>query len=306
MVILYRNCNKCTLMSNKTKKKRNKGRGIQIITLCISTSLVLILLGMVIFTGLTAQNLSAWVKENLTVTVMFDDNVTNHEAAVICRKLQSKPYVAHLEYISRDQALQEQTKALGTDPSEFLGMNPFTPSAEINLKADCANADSLKWIIKELRSEKNVEEVGYQKDLMDSVNSNLRKISLVLLVLAVLLTFVSFSLINNTVRLTIYARRFTINTMKLVGASWGFIRKPFIKTGIAEGLMAGIIADSVLAICAYALYNYEPQITAVVTWQVLAITAVSVLLLGVLISTICVYFSVNRYLKMPTRNLYKV
>lgn len=290
----------------KKKKRRNgKGRSLQVITLCISTSLVLILLGMVVFTGLTARNLSAYVKENLTVTVLFDDNVSNREAAVVCRRMQSKPYVTHLEYITKEQALKEQSAALGTDPSEFLGMNPFVPSAELHLKADCANADSLKWIAKELRRYKHVAEVSYQKDLMESVNSNLRKISLVMIVLAILLTFVSFSLINNTVRLGIYARRFSINTMKLVGASWSFIRRPFIAMAVAEGLIAGIAADAVLGGAIYALYTYEPEITAVVTWEVLAITGAAVLLLGMLISIMCVYISVNHFLRMPTKRLYR-
>lgn len=290
----------------KRKKHKSNGRGLQVVTLCISTGLVLILLGMVVFTGLTANNLSAYVKENLTITVMFDDNVTNREAAVICRKMQTKPYVAHLEFITREQALEEQTKALGTDPSEFLGMNPFVPSAELNLKAECANSDSLKWIAKELRSYKQVEEVSYQKDLMESVNSNLRKVMLVMIVLATLLTFISFSLINNMVRMGIYARRFSINTMKLVGASWGFIRRPFISMAVVEGVIAAFVADAVLAGGVYALFTYEPEISAVVTWQVLAITGVAVMLFGIIISTLCVFVSVNRFLKMPTRKLYRV
>lgn len=279
---------------------------MQVITLCISTSLVLILLGLVVFTGLTARNLSKYVKENLTITVMFDDNVSGREAAVVCRKIQTKPYVTHLEYISREQALKEQTAALGTDPSEFLGMNPFVPSAEINLKADCANSDSLKWIVKEIKRYKHVEEVTYQKDLMESVNSNIRKLSIGLLVLACLLTFISFSLINNMVRLGVYARRFTINTMKLVGASWSFIRRPFILIAAVQGLMAAVVADVVLMLGVYALFSYEPEIAAVVTWPVLAITGAAVMVFGLLLSVICVYVSVNRYLGMSTRRLYRV
>ena len=288
------------------KKARNarKGRGLQVATLCISTAMVLVLLGMVVFIGLTANNLSDYVKENLTVTVMFRDDVSNREAAVVCRKLQSKPWVAHLEYIDRDRALKEQTKAMGTDPSEFLGENPFVPSAEINLKAGQANSDSLKWIAKQIKAYKQVSQVTYQKDLMDKVNSNLRKVMLVMLVIAVLLTLISFSLINNTVRLGIYERRFTINVMRLVGASWSFIRKPFLSIAVLEGLIAGALAILVLGGGIYALYAYEPDITAVVTWQVLTITAASVLLAGVIISVLCVYVSVTRFLNMPTERLY--
>ena len=258
-----------------------------------------------VFTGLTAHNLSAYVKENLTVTVMFGDNVSNREAQVMCNKMRRKHYVTHLDYISREQALKEQTRALGTDPSEFLGMNPFVPSAELHLKADCANADSMAWITKDLKKYKQVAEVSYQKDLMDSVNNNLSKITLVMLVLAALLTFISFSLINNMVRLGVYARRISINTMKLVGASWSFIRRPFIGMAVIEGLIASFVADAVLAGIVYALYDFEPDITEVVTWEVLAVTGASVLVFGIMISTVCVFLSVNRYLRMPTRRLYR-
>ncbi len=282
-------------MGKKTRKG-HEGRGWQVATLCVSTALVLILLGMVVFIGLTANNLSDYVKENLTVTVVFRDNVTNREAAVVCRKLQTRPWVAHLEYIDRDRALKEQTKALGTDPSEFLGTNPFVPSAEINLKANQANSDSLKLITKQIKAYKQVSEVTYQKDLMDKVNSNLHKVMLIMLIIALVLTCISFSLINNTVRLGIYERRHAIGIMTLVGASWAFIRKPFLKTAVLEGLIAGVLALLVLAAGVWALYIYEPDIQAVVTWQVIAITAAAVLFSGMVISTICVYISVTRYL----------
>lgn len=294
-------------MKKKRKKVNNSRRvGLQVVTLCISTGLVLILLGLVVFTGFTAQNLSNYVKENLTVTVMFSGQVSDQQARVVCRKVQSKPYVSHLDYISPQQALKEQTEALGADPSEFLGENPFTPSAEIYLKADCANADSLKWITKELKAYKQVEEVTYQQDLMNSVNKNLRKIMLGLMALAALLTFVSFTLISNTVRLTVYSRRFAINTMKLVGASWSFIRRPFLMTGMVEGFLSAVLADAVLAGLFAALYNFEPDIMEVVTVETLVITALAVLLFGLLITTCCVYFSVNKFLGMKAKDLYKL
>ena len=294
------------MSKNKKRKDSATGHGLQAVTLCISTSLVLILLGMVVFIGLTANNLTNYVKENLTVTVMFGDNVTDREAAVVCRKLQTKQYVAHLDFINRDQALKEQTAALGTDPSEFLGMNPFVPSAELNIKADCANNDSLQWITKQLKGYKGVSEVTYQKDLMESVNSNLQKVMLVMLVLAILLTFISFSLINNAVRMAIFAKRFSINTMKLVGASWNFIRKPYLLMGMAEGLLAAFIADAFLAGGVFALFTYEAEVQTVVTWQVMAITGASVLVFGILISTLCVYFSINRFLRVKTKKLYNI
>lgn len=291
----------------KKKKTHSYNRiSLQIITLCISTAMVLILLGLVVFTGLTANNLSDYVKENITITVVFEDNVSSQQAKAACNKLKTKHYVARLDYISKEQALKEQTAALGANPAEFLGENPFTPSAEIYLKADCANTDSIKWITKQIKANKQVAEVTYQQDLMDNVNQSIRKIMLVLIVLAALLTFVSFSLINNSVRLTIFARRFSINTMKLVGASWSFIRAPFLKMGIIEGMIAAIIADAALAACIAGLYNFEPDIMEVITIDTMVITGVAVLLFGIVITTCCVYVSVNRFLKMKTKDFYKI
>ena len=291
------------------KKRRRHGRrqgSLQIITLCISTSLVLILLGMVTFTVLTARNLSSYVKENLTVTLMLSEKMTVAESQRLRTSLNNKRYISRTLYISPQQALKEHVKAMGSDPTDFLGGNPFVGSIEMQLKAEYANNDSLKWITRELRANSNIEDITYQKDFMDQVNANLRKISIVLLVLAALLTFISFSLINNTVRLGIYARRFSIHTMKLVGASWSFIRWPFIKRAIAEGLVAAIVADGVLAAGIYALYNLEPEILVVVDWRVMTITGVAVLLFGMIITTFCSYLSVNRFLRMSAGDLYKI
>ncbi len=274
--------------------------------MCISTALVLILLGMVVFSVLSARNLSAYVKENLTVTMMLGEDMTDPEARQLCNELHKRPYISHLTYISKEQALKEQTEAMGTDPSEFLGVNPFVASIELQLKAQYANTDSLKWISKDLKKDSKVTDITYPQDLMDSVNRNLNKINLVLLVLAVLLTCVSFSLINNTVKLGMYARRFTIHTMKLVGASWGFIRRPFLGNAVGIGLLAALLADGVLAGGVYALYTYEPGVLTVVTWQVMAITGASVFVFGLVITLFCAFVSVNKFLRMKAGDLYKI
>lgn len=291
-------------------KKRRKARGrqrLQAVTLCISTAMVLVLLGLVVLSVLTARNTSAYVKENLVVTMLLEQDMTTPEAQQLCNKLKRRPYINHLEFISKEQALKEQSKALGSDPTEFTGgENPFLSSVDITLKADYANNDSLRWISAELRKYPKVSDITYQKDLVESVNHSLAKISLCLLVVAVLLTIVSFALINNTVRLGIYARRFTIHTMKLVGASWGFIRAPFVRQAVTTGVVAALLACMVLGGCVYAAYNSEPGVLTVITWEVMAITGATVVLFGIIITAICAYISVNKFLKMKAGELYKI
>ena len=289
----------------KRKKARSR-RGLQVVTLCISTAMVLVLLGMVVFFVLSARNLSAHMKENLTMTVMLKDSVSVNDAHLFCRELYHRPYSHDIDYISKEQAQREQVKELGSDPSEFLGFNPFPATLEVRLKADYACRDSLKWIVKELKKDKRVSDLAYMEDLMDRVNVNLSRVSIVLLVLALLLTFVSFSLISNTVRLSVYANRFVIHTMKLVGASWGFIRRPFLKQAVMVGVIAAALAIVVLGAGVYGLYLTQPGIVEIVTWEVLALTAAAVLLFGIVITALCAFLAVNKFLKMKAQELYKI
>ena len=290
-------------------KKRNKTGnhyGLQGVTLCISTALVLILLGIVVFSVLSARNLSASIKQNLMVTMVLQEDVTNSEAQQICKTLRTKSYINSMEYLSKEQVLRNQTQLMGADPSEFIGGNPYLGFIELHMNADYANNDSLQWIVKELRAYPKVGEVTYQQDLMNSVNENLRKINLVLLVLAVLLTFVSFTLINNTVKLSVYARRFSIHTMKLVGASWSFIRGPFVRRAMGLGLVASVLAILVLGGCFYGLYRYKPDILTVATWPVLAVTVASVFVCGLVLTGVCATISVTKFLRMTAGELYKI
>jgi cell division transport system permease protein len=290
----------------KRRKKSSKRSSLQVVTLCISTALVLILVGLVVLSVLSARNLSKVVKENLTVTLVLSEDITEPEVSQMKKALESKRYVQHVKYISKEQVLAEETKALGYDPTEFAGVNFYTASLELNLKSDYANRDSMKWIGVELKKHQKVKEVDFQQDLMDQVNDNIGKASIVLIVLAVLLSIISFSLINNHVRLGVYASRFNIHTMKLVGASWGFIRRPFIWRAIGIGLAAAVIAILVLGGGVYAWYSKFPDILVVMTWEVLAITAGVILLVGVIITTFCSYVSVNKFLRMKAGDLYKV
>lgn len=279
---------------------------MQFVTSCISTTLVLMLLGMVVFFVMTARNLSVYVRENISCTVLFSDDMTEPEIIAFREGLDLKDFVKKTTYISKEQALKEQTEAMGTDPSEFVGYNPFTASIEIKVNSDYANGDSLKWIREELLANKKVIEVDYPEDLLDSVNRNIRKISLFLLGLATLLTFISFALINDTIRLTIYSKRFLIHTMKLVGASWGFIRKPFLARHVWIGVLAAAIADALLMGMAYFMIRYEQGLLEVITPLTMAVVMGAVFIFGVTITFLCAFFSINKYLRMKVGELYNL
>lgn len=279
---------------------------MQFVTSSISTTLVLLLLGLVVFFVLGAHNLSVYVKENINFSILISDDMKESDILKLQKKLDKEPFVKATEYISKKQALREQTEAMGTDPQEFLGYNPFTASIEVKLHSDYANSDSIAKIEKKIKKNTNIQEVLYQKDLIDAVNDNIRNISLMLLGLAVILTFISFALINNTIRLTIYSKRFLIHTMKLVGASWSFIRRPFLRRNFWIGVLSAVIADAVLWGAAYWLVSYEPELIRVITPDVMLLVSVSVLIFGVLITWLCALLSINKYLEMKAGTLYYI
>ena len=279
---------------------------MQFITSSISTTLVLLLLGLVVFFVLAAHNLSVYVKENISFSVLVSDDMKESDILKLQKRLDKEAFVKQTEYISKKQALREQTEAMGTDPQEFLGYNPFTASIEIKLHSDYANSDSIAKIEKLIKKNTNIQEVLYQKDLIDAVNDNIRNISLMLLGLAVILTFISFALINNTIRRAIYSKRFLIHTMKLVGASWTFIRRPFLRRNFWIGVLAAFIADSILWGAAYWLVSYEPELVKVITPEVMVLVSGAVLVFGVLITWLCALLSINKYLRMKASTLYYI
>ncbi|MDO4179814.1 MAG: permease-like cell division protein FtsX [Bacteroidales bacterium] len=287
-------------------KKSGSFFDMQFITSSISTMLVLLLLGMVVFFVLSADNLSRYVRENISFSVLVSDDMKEPEALKFQKQLNSEPFVKETMYISKEQALKEQAEAMGTDPAEFLGYNPFTASIEIKLNADYAHTDSIAWIEEKIMQNKKVMEINYPQDLLDAVNSNIRKVSFFLLGLAALLTLISFALINNTIRLTIYSKRFLIHTMKLVGASWGFIRRPFLWRNFCIGLMAAFMADAALTGMAYGLVRYEPELIEIITPMTVLIVMGSVLAFGLIITFLCAYISINKYLRMKASTLYYI
>ena len=289
-----------------SKKTKVSVFDMQFVTAGISTALVLLLLGLVVFFVLGTHNLSVYVRENISFSILLSDDMKERDILQLQKQLARQPFVRYTEYISKAQALKEQSEAMGTDPQEFLGYNPFTASIEIKLKSAYANADSIAKIEQAIKRNNNVQEVLYQKQLIDAVTDNIRNISLLLLALAVVLTLISFALINNTIRLTIYSQRFLIHTMKLVGASWGFIRRPFLWRNFWIGVLAALVADGILWAAANWLVAYEPELVRVVTPGVMLAVSVAVLAFGVLITWLCALLSINKYLRMKAGTLYYI
>lgn len=294
------------MMKQKAIRKKTSLFDMQFITSSISTTMVLILLGIIVTITLVASNLSIYVRENINFSFLLSNDATPQQILKLKSQLEKKPFVKNIHFISKEEALKEQTQAMGTNPSDFLGYNPFTASLEVKLHSQYANEDSIAKISKMMKNNANVRDILYQQDLLDAVNDNIRNISLVLLTIAFFLTIISFALINNTIRLSIHSKRFLIHTMKLVGASWNFIRRPFLKQSILAGIIAAVSANIVLGIGAYWLLNIEPDISSVLTWQVILLVFLSVLIFGIIITLICAYFSINKYLKMKASALYYV
>lgn len=277
---------------------------MQSVTSAISTTMVLVLLGLVILFVLTAQELGDSVRENLTVTVVLQDDAPTAEAAKLQKHLSEMRYVSSIEYISAERALKEQIESMGIDPTDFLGANPFSISMELKMKAEYSSGDSLEWIAQELRETPLVSEVTYQKDLVDSLNKNLKRISLVLLGIAALLVVVSLSLINNMVRLSVFSHRFIIHTMKLVGAKWSFIRRPFMLRSLAIGLISATAASATLYAGIQWANSYDEAVLRYITLHNMLLTAAGIYACGLIITLVCTYISVTHFLRSREDQLY--
>lgn len=277
----------------------------QFLTSTISTTMVLLLLGTLVLFVLTAKEIRDYVHQDLTVTVVLADGTTPTAAHELEHQIAEKAYIHHINYISSEQALQEQVEAMGIDPSEFLDKNPFSISMELRLKSAYVCSDSLKWIVDELQQQKAVIDVIYQKELVESLNRNLNTITVILLVITAMLSVISISLINNTVHLSVYSRRFVINTMKLVGARWSFIRRPFLLRSLGIGLISTIIADGILVSLILWMIRFDNELAQFVPQQNIIIMAASVLCFALVITLFCTYISVTRFLRMRESDLYK-
>lgn len=292
----------------KTGRKRNaqNKRWVKLPTLVsmISITMVLLLLGSVVLFALTANELSKSVRESLTVTVVLQDDIAVTEAKAFNDSISALPFVKHSQYISSEQALEEQSKSMGLDPSEFLGSNPFSISLELAMKHQYNCSDSLNWIVPGLKSCEAVHDVIYQHELVDTLNRNLNRISAIFLVIALLLILVSMSLINNMVRISIHNHRFDIYTMKLVGADWSFIRKPFMARAALMGFFSAVLADVMLLGGVEWIISKDPSAITFLPMQNVAVMAVCVFLFGLVLTLLCTYVSVTRILGMRESDLY--
>ncbi len=270
----------------------------------ISIALVLFTLGVVGLLAMHAKRLSDFVKENISFSVLLKEDVNETDAAVLLKALNSSQYVKSTTFISKEEAANIMREQLGQDFVEFLGNNPLSASLEVRLKADYANSDSIVAIEKEIKTFNQVKEINYQKNLIDLVNENVRQISMTILSFSALLLFLALVLINNTIRLSVYARRFLINTMKLVGATYGFIRKPFLVRSITHGLYAGIIADLLLLALIWFGQEQVKQILEITDIAMLSILLGSVLILGITISYVSTFFAVQKFLRLKADDLY--
>lgn len=272
----------------------------------VSISLVLLLTGIMLFLGLIANRLSKHVKENITLSVIVDDEMRLPDAKMFQQRLEASPWVKSVEYIDKERALKDLKENLGENPEDLLGSNPLLASFEIFLKAEYANTDSIKVIEAALRNNKGVDDVMYRKDLIHLVNENVKRISVVLLVFAIFLTIISFSLIRNTVRLMIYSKRFLIRTMQLVGASNNFIRKPFLIENLWSGIISAIVATMALAgLMAYVEQRLNGSLQ-LLDFGTMVVVFFLLLLFGLVIIISATWLAVTRYLKMSVSDLYYV
>ena len=273
-------------------------------TSVISISLVLFLLGIVGFMILNAQRLSDYVKENIGFNIELKDNIREADIQQLRKILDTKIFVKSTEYITNEQAAAEMIEATGEEFIKFLGYNPLPSSIKVKLNAKYANTDSIAKIENDLSKYQQINEIIYRKSLIHEINENVKKISVVIISFTLLLFIIALSLINNTIRLSIYSKRFLIHTMQLVGATRGFIRRPFIIKSAWHGLISGMISIALLILLIYFAQKQVEDVIEFVKPNILAILFGSVILIGILISSISSFFAVNKYLKNNIDALY--
>lgn len=288
-------------MSDTLAKRRLKTSSI---TVVVSLALVLFMLGLLGLVVINAGKLSNHIKENIGFQVILKDTATSAQIDALQQEISASVFAKSVNHITKEQAAEKLKSDLGEDFVSFLGYNPLLSSLDVKLNADYANADTLAGIEKNLLQKAYVKEVVYHKDMIKQVNENAKVVSLYILIFSGLLLIVAIALINNTIRLSIYSQRFIIRTMYLVGATRTFISKPFIFKGIRQGVIAGILAGALLAGFLVVSTSYIPDLLQLQDENMLAILFGGIVLLGIFISSISALFSVMRYLRLKTSDLY--
>ena len=276
------------------------------ITSIVSVTLVLLLMGLTVLTFFMGNGISSYMKENMSFSVMLSEDVSDAEISNLRKNLDGMPFVKSSLFISKEEAKEQLIEDLGEDPEELLGFNPATDCIEIYLHSNYANSDSLIFVSQQIKAQTNVDDLLYRQEALDMVNDNLTKISTILLGLSLVLLFISFTLIRNTIRLSIYAKRFIINTMRLVGATNGFIRKPFIVRNIVDGVIAALLANVLIMGLLYYLSKQYADLRSVLQTNDMIYVFASVVVLGIAITYISTIFAVNHYLRMKTNHLYYI
>jgi cell division transport system permease protein len=274
------------------------------LTSIISNTLVLFLVGLVLLLLLNTKKLSDYIRENIGFSVMLYDNVREAEILKLQKTLDAKIFVKSTQYISKDKAAQDLQRDLGEDFIQFLGYNPLLPTIDLKLKADYTNPDSISVIEKDLLKNSEIKEVFYQKSLLLLVHENVQKISLIILGFSCLLLLIALVLINNTIRLSVYSKRFVINTMQLVGATDGFIRRPFLLKSMLNGIYAAFIAAILLVLVVYYVQKQIGDILIIKEFFTIGILLSSIFAIGIFLNVISTFMSVTRYLRMKIDDLY--
>lgn len=286
-----------------TGTSKGKLRG-SYLTLVISISLVLFLLGVLGLVLINAKGLSDYFRESLSFSIMLDEEAREADIRMLQKDMDAKPYVKSTEYISKEAAAAKLKEDLGEDFVNFLGYNPLSPTIDVYLYAGYTSPDSVSKIEKYITGYPFVKEVYYQESLLYVINENVRKISLFLLVISSFLFLIALTIINNTIRLSVYSKRFIINTMQLVGATRSFIRKPFLFRGAFHGLIAALISLILLLGLIYLVEKEFFLLISAESLNMIIMLGVAIIVIGIVITVISTFFSVNRYLGMPEDKLY--
>ncbi len=290
---------------SKQEEKYNKRRlKSSYITTVVSISLVLFMLGLLGLIIMHAQKISNQVKENIGFSIFMKESAKEADVIRFQKSLDASTFSKSTEYITKEEAAKNVSKNLGEDFVNFLGSNPLTAQIDVRLNASYANNDSLAVIEKQILKNDIVKEVYYQKSLVQLVNENIKKISLVFLSFSSLLLIIAIALINNTIRLSVYSNRFLIKTMQLVGATQHFIRKPFLLKGIVSGIYGALIAIVFLAGVLYAAQQNFPDLVNIQEIDLYLTVFGIVIVLGILFSWISTFLAVRKYLNMKTDGLY--